>query len=148
MLSSEVTPILPKYLLPFSTSSPRPFFLVYLPRILAWCLAGFILVTWFNWAGVYVPGGGPQPPNTQPFVLPTYISHNLGAYTPWYPVQRYKSPPKECGVTQVSRQLGSDGARLACRCRVIAIAQSIPSVLFRKLTTTVHTRSLSLRSIW
>src|SRR5258706_11586880 len=100
MRSSEVTPILPNHSRP-STSFPRPFFLVYLPRVFAWCLAGFILVTWFNWVGVYTPEG-PQPPSTQPFVLPTYISHNLGAYSPWYPVQRYKRPPKECEVTQVS----------------------------------------------
>ena len=100
MRSTEVTPILPNHSLPASASSPRPFFLVYLPRVLAWCLVGFILVTWSNWVGVYAP----QPPNIQPFVLPKYISHNLGAYSPWYPVQSYKSPPKECEVTQVSKQ--------------------------------------------
>ena len=143
MRSSEVTPILPNRSLSPSISSTRPFFLVYLPRVLAWSLAGFILVTWFNWVGVYTPAG-PQPPNTQPFVLPTYISHNLGAYSPWYPVQRYKNPPKECAVTQVSRQLDSDGARFPCR----LIEQSTPSGFFRKLTIATHTRSLSIRSIW
>lgn len=121
MYSTEVTPILRKHSLPLSVSSPRPFFLAYLPRVLAWCLAGFILVTWSNWVGVYAPARQ-QPPNTQPFVLPNYISHNLGAYSPWYPVQRYKSPPKECEVTQVSRQPDSDDTRFA------VVSSSSPSL--------------------
>ena len=140
MRSNEVVPILPKYLPSSSTPPPRAFFLAYLPRILAWCLTGFILVTWFNWVGVSPPED-PQPPDTQPFVLPTYISHNLGAYTPWYPVQRYRSPPKECEVTQVSSQLDSDG-RLSCH------RAAHPVRSFQETDYYHRTRSLSLRSIW
>lgn len=103
MRPNELTPILLK---PSSTSSPRLFFLAYLPRILAWSLAGFILINWLSWVGVYDGDvlKRPQPPNTEPFVLPNYISHNLGPYTPWYPLRRYRSPPKQCEVTQVSGQ--------------------------------------------
>lgn len=128
MRSSESTPILLKHSQHSSISPPRPFFLAYLPRVLAWSLVGFILVNWFNWVGVSDHGlpERPQPPNTQPFVLPKYISRNLGAYSPWYPVQRYKRPSQECEVTQVSRQLASDCTSFASR----VIEQSILSVLF------------------
>jgi len=140
MRPSELTPIL---LGPSSKSPSQPFFLAYLPRILAWSLAGFILVNWFSWVGVYssdVPKR-PRPPNTEPFVLPNYISHNLGPYTPWYPLQRYKNPPKQCEVTQVSR-LGRYFVYLLCRAvRPVRSFQETDSPV-------MDTRSSSVRSIW
>jgi hypothetical protein len=147
MHSSETTPILPKHSQSSSTSPPRSFFLAYLPRVLAWCLAGFILVSWFTWVGVYRTNepDHSRPPETQPFVLPTYISHNLGAYSPWYPVHEYASPPKGCKVTQVSRQLNSDGTL------AIAVERPIPVYSLQETDPPcfyhAHTRSLSPRSI-
>lgn len=45
-----------------------------------------------------------------PFGLPNEIQHQWGPYSPWFPVGKYQSPPKECQIVQVN-VLHRHGAR-------------------------------------
>lgn len=37
-----------------------------------------------------------------PLGIPEHIQRQWGQYSPWFPIKKYKSPPKGCEITQVN----------------------------------------------
>lgn len=59
----------------------------------------FVLTTYTR---LYVAGSSPDLAGKRTIPAPTEIQGLWGAYTPYFPVSLYESPPRKCKINQVS----------------------------------------------